>query len=598
MADLNELIAAYRRATPQQRVQMEALYGEQLRQQPDESLWEYGLRRATRPGNLETASLLNRALDFTLFSPTLQQNLQGLNPNRTPNQGREERARRTPEAQINLLRPEGQAPQAGIVLAPPSGASPSAVAPARMSSAGDFLRAAGFGDHITGEDRNETRNAEVNGARNSWHLQRGKAVDVRPIPGMTFNQLVDQYRRAGWTIHEALDETKSTRGTGPHWHIAASPPGGGGGASPASMPNLSAPSPQDLMRFIPTPRQLPQINLPDAPQQALPAARPNLELADRDALLAPLREAMAVQPRDQSQDPWDRVQAMLQGAAMGAAQADPTQGLGQLILLAGGGGLGGFREERGEQRALNREEQEAQRQVASALAKMGLDLDLTNLDTRNQNRQIDWQSGEDRRTVDFSNASSSFETLVQEMMANQGITAQNIGALNQADMTRGQVGAGALQDQFNVNNQAQSAGWQLEQQRALAAAGGRGAVPPGTSLLLGVGLNPERQPQEPPEVTLARSYAGQIEMGDANAGLNGLASEMVARGLYADESIFSADIIRSVEEAIQQEKPQAAVNILLGALQSNPGGQQALVDAMAAKNSLIAKMIKARQGTR
>lgn len=56
---------------------------------------------------------------------------------------------------------------------------------------------------------------------NSYHVQSDGAVDLRPIPGMTFDEFVAQIKNAGYEILEAIDETKnpSAHATGPHWHV-------------------------------------------------------------------------------------------------------------------------------------------------------------------------------------------------------------------------------------------------------------------------------------------------------------------------------------------------------------------------------------------
>ena len=55
----------------------------------------------------------------------------------------------------------------------------------------------------------------------SWHAHSRGAVDVAPIPGMTFGQFVKRFRDAGYQILEERDEVKnpSSHATGPHWHI-------------------------------------------------------------------------------------------------------------------------------------------------------------------------------------------------------------------------------------------------------------------------------------------------------------------------------------------------------------------------------------------
>lgn len=55
----------------------------------------------------------------------------------------------------------------------------------------------------------------------SWHTRSRGAVDVAPIPGMTFDQYLQRIRAAGHEIIEARDEVTnpSAWATGPHWHV-------------------------------------------------------------------------------------------------------------------------------------------------------------------------------------------------------------------------------------------------------------------------------------------------------------------------------------------------------------------------------------------
>ena len=57
---------------------------------------------------------------------------------------------------------------------------------------------------------------------NSFHVKTGGAVDVKPIPGMTFPQFVGQIKSAGYKIAEAKNEVgagRSKHATGDHWHV-------------------------------------------------------------------------------------------------------------------------------------------------------------------------------------------------------------------------------------------------------------------------------------------------------------------------------------------------------------------------------------------
>lgn len=55
----------------------------------------------------------------------------------------------------------------------------------------------------------------------SYHNKTQNAVDVRPIPGMTFDQFIGRIRAAGFDIIESRDEVKNPtrQATGPHWHV-------------------------------------------------------------------------------------------------------------------------------------------------------------------------------------------------------------------------------------------------------------------------------------------------------------------------------------------------------------------------------------------
>ncbi len=55
----------------------------------------------------------------------------------------------------------------------------------------------------------------------SYHATSRGAVDIAPIPGVTFDQYVNSIRQAGYNIVEARDEVRnpSKYATGPHWHL-------------------------------------------------------------------------------------------------------------------------------------------------------------------------------------------------------------------------------------------------------------------------------------------------------------------------------------------------------------------------------------------
>ena len=76
------------------------------------------------------------------------------------------------------------------------------------------------GVHVT--DNLRDPNSKLGRANpNSWHNKSGGAVDVRPIPGMSFDEYVAGIKQAGYSIIEARDEVTNPSGhaTGPHWHV-------------------------------------------------------------------------------------------------------------------------------------------------------------------------------------------------------------------------------------------------------------------------------------------------------------------------------------------------------------------------------------------
>lgn len=74
--------------------------------------------------------------------------------------------------------------------------------------------------HITDNRRDPNSTLGRKNPR-SYHVRTNDAYDVRPIPGMTFDQFIGGLRGAGRKIIEARDEVNnpSSHATGPHWHV-------------------------------------------------------------------------------------------------------------------------------------------------------------------------------------------------------------------------------------------------------------------------------------------------------------------------------------------------------------------------------------------
>ena len=114
------------------------------------------------------------------------------------------------------------------------------------------------GAHINGGERDPTHNKEVGGAAGSYHLPGDgvEAYDIAPVPGQTFDQARAAMRaKYGSRLVEAIDETKHTNGTGPHWHFAVAQErvtkGKGGSGSTASA-KAPKPVPAASMKMLGT----------------------------------------------------------------------------------------------------------------------------------------------------------------------------------------------------------------------------------------------------------------------------------------------------------------------------------------------------------
>lgn len=91
---------------------------------------------------------------------------------------------------------------------------------APVGNAKAIVEAAFPGAHVT--DWHRDPNSALGRANpGSWHNRTGAAVDVRPIPGVTFEQYIQGLKSRGVEIIEARDEAKHPlpHTTGPNWHV-------------------------------------------------------------------------------------------------------------------------------------------------------------------------------------------------------------------------------------------------------------------------------------------------------------------------------------------------------------------------------------------
>ncbi len=122
-------------------------------------------------------------------------------------------------------------PASGGTAAPPPPSSP----PIALQDARGVVTS--LGGHVTSGFRTPEENRRVRGVPNSYHIRgEGQAVDVRPIPGMTFQQFRQHLIDRGLPITELINERD-------HWHWAFGQRGGNrrGGTAPVAPVNQTAP---------------------------------------------------------------------------------------------------------------------------------------------------------------------------------------------------------------------------------------------------------------------------------------------------------------------------------------------------------------------
>lgn len=78
-----------------------------------------------------------------------------------------------------------------------------------------------FPDAEITQDNRDPESALGRANPGSFHNLTDGAVDLRPIPGMTFDEFIATLEAEGVTVLEAIDEVNNPSGhaTGPHWHV-------------------------------------------------------------------------------------------------------------------------------------------------------------------------------------------------------------------------------------------------------------------------------------------------------------------------------------------------------------------------------------------
>lgn len=140
--------------------------------------------------------------------------------------------------------PGQSSPTEPVQAAPSSPASDTKPTPSGPVSDGGAIIRSIFGDkaRITSGYRGPDHPLSKKNPR-SWHARSKAAVDMAPIPGMTFEQAKAAIEAQGYTLIEAINEVgkgRTKHATGDHWHFVI----GGGGAAPAGGGGLGMAMPE------------------------------------------------------------------------------------------------------------------------------------------------------------------------------------------------------------------------------------------------------------------------------------------------------------------------------------------------------------------
>lgn len=144
---------------------------------------------------------------------------------------------------------------------------------------------------------------------NSWHAKSRAAVDMAPIPGVSFAEAKAAIEAQGFTLIEAINEVgkgRTKHATGDHWHFVI---GGGGGAAPATAnapaqggglgmgrAREDAPTIEDSDKVGPEPLAMPEpTREPIATRGREPDAQP--DPADRDTAVTVTGREIGVEYR-------------------------------------------------------------------------------------------------------------------------------------------------------------------------------------------------------------------------------------------------------------------------------------------------------------
>lgn len=348
--------------------------------------------------------------------------------------------------------------------------------------------------------------------------------------------------------------------------------------------------PAVAMSLIPNPQQVAHVNLPDAPVLAADPARPQYQLADKDALLAELKAAMQPVPVDEAARKKATRFGDINGALMGALVGLAGGPLG-VLLGAGIGGLKAHTDTRLGQMTNDRLRSEKAREAAIALATQGFGIDMGNLAMGNKNLDQQWLTGKNVVDTSNTNAVNANQRMTEEILKNAGIDQFNVVTKNDANRTRAQVGTAALEGAASAQNQANREQTQLDAAALAYGSGGKELQTRANSILAGVGIPAERLDGAKPDATLdnARNTAYAVAAGNVEGAIGGLANEIVSTGLYKD--VLGQADAKEVEKALRNKQLEQAAAIVAAALNADRSATAKLSDQLAARGLTTAKII-------
>lgn len=307
-------------------------------------------------------------------------------------------------------------------------------------------------------------------------------------------------------------------------------------ADPFTAPTFQAVP--NMAGMIPNPTTPRYVNMPDAPQMGFAPERPQAEELPVGDMMAQLQK-FAPPSFDRNTEMGGRLGQIIAGMAAGAGGVDPMDGVGAILLGAGGGAANARVQFDKALRVQEKEAAEAQRVFGLSMALREQDFNSTNRGIRAENANRKWQDARDKMVTEFENKQSQWRVDTQEYLTNNNLGNQYIRDLDQAALARARVAMQAVEQNVDLYNREQGAQADLDLKRFLFEndTGAKGAsdqqIKTMDQMLAGIGLDAKVAAANKDTLGLnAAQGALYIAANNKQAAINALGRELALAGAY------------------------------------------------------------------